>query len=159
MQAELCHKEAVDQADNGADSDDGEQSDKNPEAVDLGQAAEHLIGEVRLLQEHTGDGGSQADHTSGGKVGTGEHDTAANAQRQRQICRHLGNQVGKGAPGQELVSLGGRVDDENQHQDVQGVIEDAVHNGTPLVLCVLDFEFFSGSAKIRYRISHFLFPP
>ena len=87
----------------------------------------HLIGHVEgALQQGSRYTGGQAHDTSGRQVGTGENNTAADAQSRGQIGRRLGNDVDNGAGAQEIRVDDGNVDDGNDHQDDQGVIEDEV---------------------------------
>ena len=154
MQAELSNEEAVDQADEGAHSHDGQQGHEDPEAVDGGEVCKHLVDEVGLLQEHAGDGGGQAGDTACGQVGTGQDDTACNAQSHGQVGGHLGDQVGEGAQGQEVGLFDGGVNDKNRHQDVQRIIQDAVDPEPLLVLDVHLAVFGSSALEIGNRISH-----
>ena len=159
MQTELGDEETVHQADDCADGDDDQHGCQNPPDIHGGQEAEHLIGKVRFLQEHTGEGGGEANHAAGRQVRTGENDTAADAQGQGQVGRDLGNQVRQGAQTQKVGALNGGIDNEDQHQDIKRVIEDAVRDCTLFILRIQLFEFLCGIAQGGNGICHFPFPP
>ena len=159
MQAELGHEEAVDHAHQGADGQSGQDGHCNPAGGSLGQAGEHSVDIVGLLQEHGSHSCSQALDTAGGQVGTGQNDTAGDTQSHGQVRCHLGDQVSKRAPGKELLLLGSGVDNENQHQDIQGIVQDAVCHTAALILGAEGFEFIRSSAEIGYGICHKCNPP
>ena len=120
MQLELGHEEAVEHAHRGADAH-GDQDDHGD-----GQGADfrpHLVGGGDRLEQGRGDTGGQAHAAAGGQVGAGQHDTAGDAQGQRQIGRRLGQNVDEGT-GLEEVGIDDLNDDHrNNHQDVQRVVQ------------------------------------
>ena len=154
VQAELGNEEAVDQTDDSADGHDGQQGNSHPEGGDLGQEGQHLVGVVSLLQESAGDGGGQTDGTAGGQVGTGQNDTAGDTQSHGQVGGDLNNQVAQRAHRQEVGTKDRSVDTEQQHQDVQSIVQNAVHHKAALVLCIHLLVFSSSALQVCHRISH-----
>ena len=151
MQAELGHEEAVDRADDGAHNHDRQDGHNDGH---LGHVGEHSAADFGALQQGGGDGGGQAHHAAGGQVGAGQDDAAADAQGDGQGRGRQGHDVDNGAGAQELGHLHGGVDNEHHHQDVQGVVEDAVSPEPSFILGVHHFVFSSGALQILYRVCH-----
>lgn len=61
-----------------------ENRQQNPTRGNGREVGEKLPGDGAILQQRTRDGRGQADHTSAGQVGTGQDDTAGDAQRHGQ---------------------------------------------------------------------------
>ena len=91
MQLEFRHEKAVEAADRRADEHGKHNDHGNGQSTDL---RPHLVGHVSgVLQQRCRDTGGDAHGTACGQVGTGQHDTAADAQCGRQIGRRLGEDV------------------------------------------------------------------
>ena len=84
VQAELGYEEAVHHTDQRADGDDNENRQQNPTRGNGREVGEKLPGDGAILQQRARDGCGQTDHTSAGQVGTGQDDTAGDAQRHGQ---------------------------------------------------------------------------
>ena len=120
MQLEFCHEEAVEAADRRADEHGKHNDHGNGQSADL---RPHLVGHVSgVLQQRCRDTGGDTHGTACGQVGTGQHDTAADAQCGRQIGRRLGEDVDEGCGFDEVGVLDGDVNDRNGHDDEQCVI-------------------------------------
>ena len=120
VQLEFCHEEAVEAADRRADEHGKHNDHGNGQSTDL---RPHLVGHVSgVLQQRCRDTGGDTHGTACGQVGTGQHDTAADAQCGRQIGRRLGEDVDEGCGFDEVGVLDGDVNDRNGHDDEQCVI-------------------------------------
>src|SRR5699024_3613601 len=93
MELVLGNEEAVDRADEAADDDNGHQRDQDAGPAGIGGQEAEDAAIAHLLQGH-GNGGGQAHHAAGRKVGTGQNDTAADAQCDGQVRGNLGEDVG-----------------------------------------------------------------
>ena len=155
VQGELGHEEAVDKAHDGAHDHNGDDGDDNVgRHGQVGQPREDLVGPVGRLEQSGGDGSRQADHTAGGKVGTGEDDTAADTKGNGQGGRRQGDDVDNGAGLQEVFILEGGIDDENHHQDVKRVVENTVYPETALVFFIHLPVLGSSALDIFHGINH-----
>ncbi len=117
MQVELRHGEAVDQTDAGAGGDGGDQRDDDRQRF---QTREDLV----VGDGHTGnDNGSQTDHPPGGNIGTGEHDTAGDAQGNGQLGGGQVDDVDDGIRGTVRRYADRDEDHNNRDDDVHGVVQ------------------------------------
>ena len=159
VQAELRHKEAVDQTDDGTDGQNAQQRNEHPEGGNFGQESQHLVCVVNSLQECAGDGSGQTDSTACGQVGTGQNDTAGDTQSHGQVSSNLNDQVAQATHGKEVGALDGGVDAECQHQNIQSIIQNQIGD-VPLLILLAHLLIFSSSALQRCnRICHFVYPP
>ena len=160
MQLELCNKETVDKADDCTDGDDRKNGDADTgPGWDIRHPAEHSAGKVRLLQQGGRKGGGQADDTAAGKVGARQDDAARNAERERKGRSGQRDDVRDGADLQEVMVDDGGVDDEDRHQDVQRIVQNAVRPEAALVAPVQLAVVRSRIANFCHRICHDRGPP
>ena len=160
MQLELCNKETVDKADDRTDGDDRKNGDADTgPGGDIRHPAEHSAGKVRLLQQGGRKGGGQADDTAAGKVGARQDDAARNAERERKGRSGQRDDVRDGADLQEVMVDDGGVDDEDRHQDVQRIVQNAVRPEAALVAPVQLAVVRSRIANFCHRICHDRGPP
>ena len=105
------------------------------------------------------EGGGQADDTAAGKVGARQDDAARNAERERKGRSGQRDDVRDGADLQEVMVDDGGVDDEDRHQDVQRIVQNAVRPEAALVAPVQLAVVRSRIANFCHRICHDRGPP
>ena len=105
------------------------------------QVVKHLVGPIGRLQHCGRDGGGQTDDTPGRKVGTGQDNTAANAQRDRQRGGRQADDVDQRADREEVRVAGSGKDNEDDKQDVDCVVEQSINDFAAFVPGIHRLEF------------------
>ena len=151
MELELSHAEAVDKAEGGAHNHNCQQSNIPGQN---GQTGEQLVGSQ--LQT-CGDTGSQADHTTGRNIGTGQDDAAADAQSDGQLCSGQGDDVDDRGNRQEAGLCNGDTHTSDGNDDEHSIVHQQVADGSVSILGRHSLQLIDLGRLLYFQLRHVYF--